>query len=82
MKSVYLVPFVLPLVLAYDFTVGVGKDETTGCGFIQVSSSIELNIFCRHRKKGLGFDPSVINPVAGDVVVFEFRSGSHSVVRE
>ncbi|KAF5345795.1 hypothetical protein D9756_010865 [Leucocoprinus leucothites] len=32
-------------------------------------------------KKGIGFDPSVIHPVAGDVVAFEFRSGSHSAVQ-
>ncbi|KAF5361484.1 hypothetical protein D9758_006229 [Tetrapyrgos nigripes] len=31
-------------------------------------------------KKGIGFDPSVIHPVAGDHIVFEFRSGQHSVV--
>lgn len=30
----------------------------------------------------MGFDPSVINPAVGDTIVFEFRSGSHSVVRE
>ncbi|KAK7031041.1 hypothetical protein VNI00_013831 [Paramarasmius palmivorus] len=30
--------------------------------------------------KGVGFDPSVIVPSAGDQIVFEFRSGSHSVV--
>ncbi|KAF8918373.1 hypothetical protein CPB85DRAFT_80143 [Mucidula mucida] len=30
--------------------------------------------------KGVGFDPSAIFPVAGDTIVFEFRSGSHSVV--
>jgi plastocyanin len=34
------------------------------------------------RKKGLGFDPSSINPGVGDTIVFEFRSGKHSVVRE
>lgn len=33
------------------------------------------------RKKGIGFDPSVIHPVAGDIVTFEFRSGAHSAVR-
>jgi plastocyanin len=33
-------------------------------------------------EKGVGFDPSVIHPLAGDVVTFEFRSGDHSVVRE
>ncbi|KXN82384.1 hypothetical protein AN958_02622 [Leucoagaricus sp. SymC.cos] len=32
-------------------------------------------------KKGIGFDPSVIHPGAGDVVVFEFRSGPHSAVQ-
>ncbi|THV02663.1 hypothetical protein K435DRAFT_339963 [Dendrothele bispora CBS 962.96] len=31
--------------------------------------------------KGIGFDPSVIYPVAGDEIVFEFRSGQHSVVQ-
>lgn len=30
----------------------------------------------------MGFDPSVIFPDAGDVVVFQFRSGLHSVLRE
>ncbi|KAF9017668.1 hypothetical protein BDZ89DRAFT_1074603 [Hymenopellis radicata] len=30
--------------------------------------------------KGIGFDPSAIFPLAGDTIVFEFRSGSHSVV--
>ncbi|KAF8890689.1 hypothetical protein BD779DRAFT_242935 [Infundibulicybe gibba] len=32
-------------------------------------------------KKGKGFDPSVIHPVPGDVISFEFRSGAHSVVQ-
>ncbi|KAJ7468654.1 hypothetical protein FB451DRAFT_1256889 [Mycena latifolia] len=32
-------------------------------------------------KKGLGFDPSSINPAVGDTIVFEFRSGSHSAVQ-
>ncbi|KAJ7682882.1 hypothetical protein B0H17DRAFT_1075241 [Mycena rosella] len=32
-------------------------------------------------KKGLGFDPSSINPQVGDTIVFEFRSGSHSAVQ-
>ncbi|KAF9006979.1 hypothetical protein BDQ17DRAFT_1351189 [Cyathus striatus] len=32
-------------------------------------------------KKGMGFDPSSIHPAAGDVIAFEFRSGSHSVVQ-
>ncbi|KAF8973625.1 hypothetical protein BDZ97DRAFT_381531 [Flammula alnicola] len=32
-------------------------------------------------QKGIGFDPSAINPAAGDVIVFEFRSGQHSVVQ-
>ncbi|TFK37595.1 hypothetical protein BDQ12DRAFT_684945 [Crucibulum laeve] len=32
-------------------------------------------------KKGLGFDPSSIHPLSGDVINFEFRSGSHSVVQ-
>ncbi|KAJ7041168.1 hypothetical protein C8F04DRAFT_1230527 [Mycena alexandri] len=32
-------------------------------------------------KKGLGFDPSSINPAVGDFIVFEFRSGSHSAVQ-
>ncbi|KAI3612632.1 hypothetical protein WG66_014696 [Moniliophthora roreri] len=49
------------VVSAAVFTVGVGKDETTG-------------------RKGIGFDPSVIMPSAGDQIVFEFRSGVHSVV--
>ncbi|KIM47799.1 hypothetical protein M413DRAFT_6999 [Hebeloma cylindrosporum] len=49
-------------VLAAEYLVGVGKDETTG-------------------KKGIGFDPSAIHPVAGDVIVFEFRSGQHSAVQ-
>ncbi|KAK7435911.1 hypothetical protein VKT23_015753 [Stygiomarasmius scandens] len=31
--------------------------------------------------KGIGFDPSVIYPVVGDEIVFEFRSGQHSVVQ-
>ncbi|KAL0952744.1 hypothetical protein HGRIS_006975 [Hohenbuehelia grisea] len=58
----FVVACLLPLALAFDFTVGVGKDETTG-------------------KKGLGFDPSVITPAIGDTIVFEFRSGAHSVVQ-
>lgn len=37
---------------------------------------------CFFSKKGIGFDPSVIHPLAGDVVTFEFRSGEHSAVRE
>ncbi|KAG7087623.1 hypothetical protein E1B28_013571 [Marasmius oreades] len=49
-------------VSATVFTVGVGKDETTG-------------------QKGVGFDPSVIVPSKSDQIVFEFRSGSHSVVQ-
>ncbi|KAJ6542723.1 hypothetical protein B0H19DRAFT_1171627 [Mycena capillaripes] len=61
MKFLYAALF-LPFVLGSDFTVGVGKDETTG-------------------KKGLGFDPSSINPQVGDFIVFEFRSGSHSAVQ-
>ncbi|KAJ7353656.1 hypothetical protein DFH08DRAFT_69442 [Mycena albidolilacea] len=32
-------------------------------------------------KKGLGFDPSSIHPAAGDFIVWEFRSGSHSAVQ-
>ncbi|RDB19691.1 hypothetical protein Hypma_013350 [Hypsizygus marmoreus] len=32
-------------------------------------------------KKGLGFDPSVIHPQAGDTIAWEFRSGQHSVVQ-
>ncbi|KAJ7145806.1 hypothetical protein C8R44DRAFT_723706 [Mycena epipterygia] len=62
MRCIYVASLFLPLVLGSDFTVGVGKDETTG-------------------KKGLGFDPSSINPAVGDTIVFEFRSGSHSVVQ-
>ncbi|KAJ6614670.1 hypothetical protein B0H10DRAFT_1731553, partial [Mycena sp. CBHHK59/15] len=57
MKLIYAASLFLSFVSASDFTVGVGKDETTG-------------------KKGLGFDPSSINPIAGDTIVFEFRSGS------
>lgn len=30
----------------------------------------------------MGFDPSSIHPQAGDSIVFEFRSGAHSAVRE
>ncbi|KAJ7079772.1 hypothetical protein B0H15DRAFT_857995 [Mycena belliarum] len=62
MRSIHFASLFLPFVLAADFTVGVGKDETTG-------------------KKGLGFDPSSINPAVGDFIVFEFRSGSHSAVQ-
>ncbi|KAJ3523956.1 hypothetical protein NMY22_g11209 [Coprinellus aureogranulatus] len=32
-------------------------------------------------RKGIGFDPSVIHPQAGDHIVFEFRSGVHSAVQ-
>ncbi|KAF5375336.1 hypothetical protein D9615_007989 [Tricholomella constricta] len=32
-------------------------------------------------KKGIGFDPSVIHPAVGDTIVWEFRSGQHSVVQ-
>ncbi|TFK29079.1 hypothetical protein FA15DRAFT_691307 [Coprinopsis marcescibilis] len=32
-------------------------------------------------RKGKGFDPSVIHPIAGDVIAFEFRSGVHSAVQ-
>ncbi|GLB44608.1 hypothetical protein LshimejAT787_1702350 [Lyophyllum shimeji] len=32
-------------------------------------------------KKGVGFDPSVIHPVFGDTIKWEFRSGQHSVVQ-
>ncbi|KAJ3569510.1 hypothetical protein NP233_g5008 [Leucocoprinus birnbaumii] len=49
-------------VLATEFLVGVGMNETTG-------------------QKGVGFDPSVILPVVGDNVRFEFRSGTHSAVQ-
>lgn len=31
-------------------------------------------------KKGKGFDPSAIHPIAGDVIAFEFNAGQHSVV--
>ncbi|KAF9464838.1 hypothetical protein BDZ94DRAFT_1161262 [Collybia nuda] len=31
--------------------------------------------------KGIGFDPSVIHPVVGDIISWEFRSGQHSVVQ-
>ncbi|KAH6911966.1 hypothetical protein BKA70DRAFT_1398031 [Coprinopsis sp. MPI-PUGE-AT-0042] len=48
--------------VAYEYRVGVGKDETNG-------------------RKGKGFDPSVIHPVVGDVIAFEFRSGDHSAVQ-
>ncbi|PFH50366.1 hypothetical protein AMATHDRAFT_61179 [Amanita thiersii Skay4041] len=61
-RSLQLVVCFLPLVLATEFLVGVGKDETTG-------------------KKGKGFDPSVINPMYGDIIRFEFNSGSHSVLQ-
>lgn len=50
------------MALAYEYRVGVGKDERTG-------------------RKGMGFDPSVIHPQAGDSIVFEFRSGTHSAVQ-
>lgn len=49
-------------IMAYEYRVGVGKDETTG-------------------RKGKGFDPSVIHPLVGDVIAFEFRSGDHSAVQ-
>ncbi|EKM76211.1 hypothetical protein AGABI1DRAFT_87370 [Agaricus bisporus var. burnettii JB137-S8] len=64
MKSAALVALLFgsSYVLAAEYLVGVGKDETTG-------------------KKGIGFDPSVIHPLAGDVVTFEFRSGEHSAVQ-
>ncbi|KAJ8075042.1 hypothetical protein PM082_019369 [Marasmius tenuissimus] len=61
MKLVVLLLLSASFVSATVFTVGVGKDETTG-------------------RKGVGFDPSVIIPVKDDQIVFEFRSGSHSVV--
>ncbi|KAL0577606.1 hypothetical protein V5O48_004367 [Marasmius crinis-equi] len=62
MKFALLLVYYASFVSATVFTVGVGKDETTG-------------------KKGVGFDPSVINPVNGDEIIFEFRSGTHSVVQ-
>ncbi|KAF8637129.1 hypothetical protein AX17_003033 [Amanita inopinata Kibby_2008] len=31
-------------------------------------------------KKGVGFDPSVIHPAYGDIITFQFTSGTHSVV--
>ncbi|KAF8610095.1 hypothetical protein BDV93DRAFT_517278 [Ceratobasidium sp. AG-I] len=52
----------VPSVLAFNYTVGVGKDETTG-------------------KVGMGFDPSSVRPQAGDMIVFEYRAGSHSAVQ-
>ncbi|RXW14393.1 hypothetical protein EST38_g11465 [Candolleomyces aberdarensis] len=57
-----LLASVLPFAMAYEYRVGVGKDETTG-------------------RKGMGFDPSVIHPSAGDTIAFEFRSGVHSAVQ-
>ncbi|KAF8658415.1 hypothetical protein AX16_001966 [Volvariella volvacea WC 439] len=63
MKSLFILPLLSSLALAFEWLVGVGKDETTG-------------------QKGIGFDPSVINPAAGDTIVFEFRSGAHSVLRK
>ncbi|KAF4568359.1 hypothetical protein EYR36_010370 [Pleurotus pulmonarius] len=62
MQAILLLAFLSSLVSAFDYTVGVGKDERTG-------------------KKGMGFDPSSIHPQAGDSIVFEFRSGSHSAVQ-
>ncbi|KAF8658414.1 hypothetical protein AX16_001966 [Volvariella volvacea WC 439] len=62
MKSLFILPLLSSLALAFEWLVGVGKDETTG-------------------QKGIGFDPSVINPAAGDTIVFEFRSGAHSVLQ-
>ncbi|KAF7297193.1 SH3 domain-containing protein [Mycena indigotica] len=62
MKHLIVLSSLVPFVFGAVFTVGVGKDETTG-------------------KKGLGFDPSSIHPAAGDTIVFEFRSGSHSVLQ-
>ncbi|KAJ7058072.1 hypothetical protein C8F01DRAFT_305970 [Mycena amicta] len=44
-------------------------------------SFVFLALTARARKKGLGFDPSSIHPLSGDTIVFEFRSGSHSVVQ-
>jgi len=32
-------------------------------------------------KKGIGFDPSEIHPAVGDTIVWEFRSGQHSVIQ-
>lgn len=63
MKSTAIIlATILPMALAYEWRVGVGKDETTG-------------------RKGKGFDPSVIHPMAGDTIAFEFRSGVHSAVQ-
>ncbi|KAJ2915361.1 hypothetical protein MD484_g5080, partial [Candolleomyces efflorescens] len=61
-NSGLLLASMLPFAMAFEYRVGVGKDETTG-------------------RKGLGFDPSVIHPAAGDTITFEFRSGSHSAVQ-
>lgn len=51
--------------------------------------SLDIQTTCKltaatlvNSQKGVGFDPSVIYPVAGDSIVFEFRSGQHSAVGE
>jgi hypothetical protein len=82
MKSAVLALLLGPFyVLAAEYVVGVGKDETTGYALTPIQTVHHRNhlIF---SKKGIGFDPSVIHPLAGDVVSFEFRSGDHSAVRE
>lgn len=81
MRSIALVALLLSSAFAAEYLVGVGKDETTGC--VQSLSPFErvVDVEAGYRKKGIGFDPSVIHPVAGDVVAFEFRSGAHSAVR-
>lgn len=80
MKSIYIATLFFPLVFAAEYLVGVGKDETTG--YVRSVDPFSQEQFSHEcfRKKGLGYDPSVIHPTIGDTIVFEFRSGVHSSV--
>ncbi|KAF9519838.1 hypothetical protein BS47DRAFT_999657 [Hydnum rufescens UP504] len=54
--------YLAPASLAFEYLVGVGKDENTGHNGV--------GWYC--------FDPSSIRPVPGDTITFEFHAGTHS----
>ncbi|KAG6890220.1 hypothetical protein C0995_010232 [Termitomyces sp. Mi166 len=59
----------IPIVALSSFPLVFGAEYLVGVGKDETTG-----------KKGLGFDPSVIHPAVGDTIVWEFRSGQHSVV--
>ncbi|KAG5340065.1 hypothetical protein C0989_002936 [Termitomyces sp. Mn162] len=59
----------IPIIALSYFPLVFGAEYLVGVGKDETTG-----------KKGLGFDPSVIQPAVGDTIVWEFRSGQHSVV--